>query len=458
MKHSKLFRIGICIFAILLTSSCNTSETRPQPSVEPYVPPVTDVSPTNTPLPPLPDFPSDILFFGYGGGSLDLYCAIFPTLPAITGRTTYPIAPTEFRSYTGVGPDFDYPRHAELCLDGAPQDTRIELKLISPSQAVTLRTAFIIDSKSKPGELLVSWVEYPADWANDTGNIFIDSFAGLSHDSNGNPTGSTFVSLQIWWAGALESGTWKIEASWPGQTVTGDFAANTHRLHEVSLGDPDFNSRIIPVINSADPYTCRPAMYVQPFYAVVEGFAPNVPVYILVYDATPAASWGYQTALVYKTALYADAQGAGRVDLATTFQPGTMYLMFATADPAVQLTVNTDNENSVFNYAAIANAMDCFIIPSQTISSCPGAPPQRMVVNQRGSVCTKSEPVRMRTLPARSADTLIEVSSGTQFTVIGGPSCSDDWSWWNVRLEDGTTGWLAEGGDEVDPYFICPLQ
>jgi hypothetical protein len=45
---------------------------------------------------------------------------------------------------------------------------------------------------------------------------------------------------------------------------------------------------------------------------------------------------------------------------------------------------------------------------------------------------------------------------GTQFTIIGGPSCSDNWSWWNIRLDDGTTGWVSEGGDEIDPYFICP--
>jgi len=97
------------------------------------------------------------------------------------------------------------------------------------------------------------------------------------------------------------------------------------------------------------------------------------------------------------------------------------------------------------------------LAPDPSASSCPGAPPQRMTVNQRGYVCTKSDSVRLRVSPARSASTLVQIVPGTQFTVIGGPSCSDNWSWWNIQLDDGTTGWVSEGGDEVDPYFICPL-
>jgi hypothetical protein len=97
------------------------------------------------------------------------------------------------------------------------------------------------------------------------------------------------------------------------------------------------------------------------------------------------------------------------------------------------------------------------LAPDPSASSCPGVPPQRMTVNQRGYVCTKSDPVRLRVSPARSANTLVQIEPGTQFTVIGGPSCSDNWSWWNVQLNNGTTGWVSEGGDEIDPYFICPL-
>jgi SH3-like domain-containing protein len=76
-----------------------------------------------------------------------------------------------------------------------------------------------------------------------------------------------------------------------------------------------------------------------------------------------------------------------------------------------------------------------------------------MMVNQRRFVCTQRDSVRLRVSPARSASALVQLEPGTQFAVIGGPSCSDNWSWWNIRLDDGTTGWVSEGGDEIDPYF-----
>ena len=57
MKHKiNLVRIGVCIFATILTLSCYFFESPTQPSVEPYIPPVTDVSPTNTPAPAIAGF------------------------------------------------------------------------------------------------------------------------------------------------------------------------------------------------------------------------------------------------------------------------------------------------------------------------------------------------------------------------------------------------------------------
>jgi hypothetical protein len=463
MKRNIFFRIGVCIFASVLTLSCSISEPQSdpsvEPSVEPYIPPVTDVSPTNTPLPPSPDFPDDILFFGYGGGGGFGNCADFSSFPAVVGQINYPTDFVDFQSYSGVGPNFDYPRRADLCLGGVPKDQRIEIKLISPSQNTILNTAIQIqDSKQISGDLVLYWLEYPFAWTDvfHRSSIFINSNAGLEWDDNQNPVGPILASLNFWWPGDLESGIWKVEVSWPGQTVYGDFMAETRRLPEVSLGEPAGNSRIVPIVNSDYPYACRPAMHEQPYFAVVEGFVANHPVYVLVYQATQYG-WDYQMTLVYKAAVNTNEQGMGRVDLPFAFQRGAQYFLFATADPAVKLTVDTKMRSGVFNFTAIANAMDCFIVPNQTILSCPGAPPQRMTVNQRGYACTRSDPVRVRVSPARSANTLVQVEPGTQFTVIGGPFCSDDWSWWNVRLDEGTTGWLAEGGDEIDPYFICPL-
>lgn len=92
---------------------------------------------------------------------------------------------------------------------------------------------------------------------------------------------------------------------------------------------------------------------------------------------------------------------------------------------------------------------------STATGGCPGAPPQQVGIGDQAYVCTKSDHVVLRERPNRSADMLRYLAPGTTMTVIGGPSCANDWSWWNVRTEDDVVGWIAEGGDRVDPYFIC---
>jgi len=92
-------------------------------------------------------------------------------------------------------------------------------------------------------------------------------------------------------------------------------------------------------------------------------------------------------------------------------------------------------------------------------TQCPGAPPQRLKVGEMGVVCTKSDSLRLRSQPGLNGSVISSVKPGTTFEVIGGPECAgNNWSWWQIRLNDGETGWLAEGGDSVDPYFLCPVD
>lgn len=91
------------------------------------------------------------------------------------------------------------------------------------------------------------------------------------------------------------------------------------------------------------------------------------------------------------------------------------------------------------------------------VVSCPGAPPQQLDISQRGYVCTKSDSVIVRESPNRSSGSVTHISPGTEFSIIDGPKCANDWSWWKIQTDDGITGWMAEGGDQIDPYFICPI-
>ncbi|MBN8595706.1 MAG: SH3 domain-containing protein [Anaerolineae bacterium] len=86
-------------------------------------------------------------------------------------------------------------------------------------------------------------------------------------------------------------------------------------------------------------------------------------------------------------------------------------------------------------------------------TNCPGVIASRLSVGTQGQVEASS--VRLRASPGTNSQVLIALPSGTSFTVIGGPECAN-YSWWEIQLEDGATGWAAEGfGDE---YFIGPTS
>jgi len=99
------------------------------------------------------------------------------------------------------------------------------------------------------------------------------------------------------------------------------------------------------------------------------------------------------------------------------------------------------------------------LTPSEEISSrCPGASPQRVRVGYRARVCTAYENLVVRAQPGRGSPEITRLRPGTYVTVVDGPICADVWSWWKVQSDSGIVGWVAEGGDEIDPYFICPVR
>ncbi|MBN2393800.1 MAG: SH3 domain-containing protein [Anaerolineae bacterium] len=95
---------------------------------------------------------------------------------------------------------------------------------------------------------------------------------------------------------------------------------------------------------------------------------------------------------------------------------------------------------------------------NEPASSCPGAPPQRVRIGETVTVCTAHDKLIVRTQPKRGASEVTRLDTSTQVAIIDGPICADDWSWWEIETDSGIVGWVSEGGDEVDPYFICPAE
>ena len=92
------------------------------------------------------------------------------------------------------------------------------------------------------------------------------------------------------------------------------------------------------------------------------------------------------------------------------------------------------------------------------ITNCPGAPAQRVHVGDRVWVCTQYDRLIVREQPRLSGREIARLEPGTYGDIIDGPNCANGYSWWKIRADSGTIGWVSEGGDDVDPYFICLVR
>jgi hypothetical protein len=89
--------------------------------------------------------------------------------------------------------------------------------------------------------------------------------------------------------------------------------------------------------------------------------------------------------------------------------------------------------------------------------TCPGAPKSRISTGITARVTfTDGTPVRLRKKPGYSEKIINKLPEGTQFKVFGGPECVDRTIWWQIELNDGVDGWIAEG--DTNSYYIEPYK
>lgn len=85
---------------------------------------------------------------------------------------------------------------------------------------------------------------------------------------------------------------------------------------------------------------------------------------------------------------------------------------------------------------------------------CAGALPMRLAVEASGYV-TFNLGLSMRASASQTSGQLATLQFGEEFRVIAGPECEGGLNWWQVQLNDGSTGWLAEGNNY---YFLAPIN
>jgi len=106
-------------------------------------------------------------------------------------------------------------------------------------------------------------------------------------------------------------------------------------------------------------------------------------------------------------------------------------------------------------YYLLAEGVDASQVKTAT---CPNAPPQRISQWDSITICTQQDKVIVRDGPQKSASEVARLAPGTEAYITDGPVCADDWSWWMIQTYDEITGWVSEGGDSIDPYYICPVE
>jgi len=86
--------------------------------------------------------------------------------------------------------------------------------------------------------------------------------------------------------------------------------------------------------------------------------------------------------------------------------------------------------------------------------------PKRMIPGEKALVCTwrSGDNVLLRERPERRAPKIKRIAPGAVVTITGEAVCDEatGWWYWPVRTRSGYTGWMPEGSDENDPYFLCP--
>lgn len=178
---------------------------------------------------------------------------------------------------------------------------------------------------------------------------------------------------------------------------------------------------------------------------VLSGFRPSQKLEALVYRYKGPNDCADGTA-EYVTTLYIEVDATGSF---------SSSLSGSTDDLDVVSIFDRSSGQQIWrNYIVRYGQLDCSVV--LVGNSCPGAPPQRLDVNEMAYICTSTDTVKLREGPGKGYSVIKSLVPGADVKITGGPKCGDNWSWWQVETESGYVGWMSEGGDNVDEYFLCP--
>ncbi|WP_162909504.1 Ig-like domain-containing protein [Aggregatilinea lenta] len=143
----------------------------------------------------------------------------------------------------------------------------------------------------------------------------------------------------------------------------------------------------------------------------------------------------------------ADLTGANRWDNWGTFAPNSSDLL---REWSIELSSQQDQLR--YDLLYISDTGPSGISNVQ----CLGAPESQIAVGDVAIVTQEDQrPLNVRQEPNLTAQTLTQALPGDTFQVIDGPLCEGGYLWWQVRLDNGSVGWAAEGDQQN--YYFAPL-
>ena len=184
------------------------------------------------------------------------------------------------------------------------------------------------------------------------------------------------------------------------------------------------------------------------------GFYPNQVILLSIYEFAgedPECEYSVADFLAFRS-VEMSADGSRTVTFTGNLDAGLMIGDIYDAHTG-ELLMRVQGRKSVNDVK-----LECEQWNNAASSTCSNASPQQLQIGDKAYVCTANAALRLRDAPGTDSDTIRSFMPGTNLDVIDGPVCVDDWYWWKVRMETGDVGWMAEGGDSIDPYFICPKK
>jgi hypothetical protein len=82
----------------------------------------------------------------------------------------------------------------------------------------------------------------------------------------------------------------------------------------------------------------------------------------------------------------------------------------------------------------------------------------RMWLGEQGRITSQGDNLKLRDNPTTSGSYKVKMPEGYRFYAIGGPTCADGYTWWQITGTMGT-GWSAERGEGgKGPWWMAPIE